>query len=332
MAKKGEDAAFDAVQAAVEVTHLTCVPSCYLEKTKEEIATIKIQTAFRGYLAKRALQTLRGLMRLEALIKGHYVKQQVATTLKCMQALARRQSQVRVRRIRMSEENQTLCRLLQQKHERELNKPQDNITCKNPSKLVNTKSVVNNTQWGWSWLDRWMASRPWEPQRTIIHHNATSHAMPSEEGQLSARDFNKVEHSPLAPISKASSLSSIGGKARPPPPSLKGNVADNHNTRSVFSTQPGRYRRHSIAGSSVTNDENLKSSPAFSSNMTQIKSGNKAKSRRQSPSSSSLTGKGSVISTKRPPFSSNPAGSKRHSCPPEVEIFSEKDTPKKKYK
>lgn len=56
------------------------------------------------------------------MIQGQSVKSQATSTLRCMQTLARVQSQVRARRIRMSEENQTLQRQLQQKHEKEQEK------------------------------------------------------------------------------------------------------------------------------------------------------------------------------------------------------------------
>lgn len=65
---------------------------------------------------------MRGLVRLKSLIEGQSVKRQATTTLRCMQTLARVQSQIRARRIRMSEENQALQRQLQEKHEKELQK------------------------------------------------------------------------------------------------------------------------------------------------------------------------------------------------------------------
>lgn len=70
--------------------------------------------------ARRALRALRGLVRLKSLIEGNAVKRQASTTLRCMQTLARVQSQIRSRRIRMSEENQALQRQLLQKREKEL--------------------------------------------------------------------------------------------------------------------------------------------------------------------------------------------------------------------
>lgn len=63
---------------------------------------------------------MRGLVRLKSLVEGQSVKRQATTTLKCMQTVARVQSEIRARRIRMSEENQALQRQIQQKQEKEL--------------------------------------------------------------------------------------------------------------------------------------------------------------------------------------------------------------------
>lgn len=50
------EAAVAAAQAAAEVVRLTTA-SRYLGKSKEEIAAIKIQTAFRGYLVSNHIET-----------------------------------------------------------------------------------------------------------------------------------------------------------------------------------------------------------------------------------------------------------------------------------
>lgn len=90
-----------------------CIDNCY---------------CFGGFQARRALRALRGLVRLKTLIQGQSVKRQAASTLRCMQTLARLQSQIRVRRIRMSEENQALQRQLQQKRKNEFEKLQSSVS------------------------------------------------------------------------------------------------------------------------------------------------------------------------------------------------------------
>ena len=67
--------------------------------------------------ARRALRALKGLVRLQALVRGHAVRKQAAITLRCMQALVRVQARVRARRVRIALESETAQQKIQQQLE-----------------------------------------------------------------------------------------------------------------------------------------------------------------------------------------------------------------------
>ncbi|WVY93370.1 hypothetical protein V8G54_032458 [Vigna mungo] len=79
----------------------TPLPRTYKDKNK---AATKIQAGFRSYLARRALHALRGLVKLQALVRGHLVRKQTTATLRGMHALMAIQVRARIHRIQMAEE------------------------------------------------------------------------------------------------------------------------------------------------------------------------------------------------------------------------------------
>ncbi|KAK8707472.1 hypothetical protein V6N13_058532 [Hibiscus sabdariffa] len=170
------------------------------EFAMEEWAATRIQTAFRGFLARRALRALKGLVRLQALVRGHAVRKQAAMTLRCMQALVRVQARVRARRVRLALESETTQQKLQQQLANEARvKEIEEGWCDSigsveeiQAKLLKRQEAAakreramayalahqwqagsrqqsmpagfepDKSSWGWNWLERWMAVRPWE--------------------------------------------------------------------------------------------------------------------------------------------------------------------------
>ncbi|XP_068667740.1 protein IQ-DOMAIN 2-like [Aristolochia californica] len=206
----------------------------------------------------------------------------------------------------------------------------------------------HNPHWGWSWLERWMAARPWEtrtvpekdfndshssvksaPRSTVgevtksYAHRDLSHDRTSPGTNKPSRPASRL--SPSTPPSKASSA--VTGKSRIVSP--RGSwVPREDDSQSMMSLQSERHRRHSIAGSSVRDDESLASSPSVPSYMASTESA-KAKSRLQSPLGGSKIDtpeRGSAGSAKkRLSFPPSPSGPRRHSGPPKLDTSSIKD-------
>ncbi|ONK67281.1 uncharacterized protein A4U43_C06F18510 [Asparagus officinalis] len=190
------------------------------QSLKEEWAATVIQTAFRAFLARQALRALKGLVRLQALVRGHAVRKQAAITLHCMQALVRVQARVRARRVRMTLENQ-----IGQQHlvlgarvreieegwcdgvgsvedvQAKLLKRQEAAVKReramayalthqwqagSKQRAVPEGFEPDKNNWGWKWLDRWMAARPWENRflDTYVKDGMTTSENESAEGKV----------------------------------------------------------------------------------------------------------------------------------------------------
>ncbi|XP_031104250.1 protein IQ-DOMAIN 1-like [Ipomoea triloba] len=104
----------EALVAAAMATVVRAPPKDF-KAVRQQWAAIRIQTAFRAFLARRALRALRGLVRLQAIVRGWRVRKQAAETLKCMQALVQAQARVRAQRsVHLSMEGRAVQKMLEE--------------------------------------------------------------------------------------------------------------------------------------------------------------------------------------------------------------------------
>ncbi|KAJ8535847.1 hypothetical protein K7X08_034248 [Anisodus acutangulus] len=204
-----------ALAAVVRATHKNFVV------VKQEWAALRIQAAFRGFLARRALRALKAVVRLQAIFRGRQVRKQAAVTLKCMQALVRVQARIRARCNQTSvdgdatkgsnADNCSQADPIKQAESGWCNSPGtvDEVRSKlkmrqvgaikreraiayseqklkrNPSPNSRTRKVetANNVEANGdsTWLERWMANKPWENRLVKEFHTDASGMTPNSK-------------------------------------------------------------------------------------------------------------------------------------------------------
>ncbi|KAK9682488.1 hypothetical protein RND81_10G077100 [Saponaria officinalis] len=98
----------EAPKSVVECTNLetdganifsfNALHTCHLQHR----AAVKIQTVYRGHLARKALRALKGFVSLQAIIRGRAVRRQAVSTLRCLQSVVSIQSEICARRRQLS--------------------------------------------------------------------------------------------------------------------------------------------------------------------------------------------------------------------------------------
>ncbi|XP_021890229.1 protein IQ-DOMAIN 1 [Carica papaya] len=166
----------------------------------EARAAVRIQNAFRAFLARKQCCRRKGAVRFNILVQGNTVKKQTSTALGHIHSWCNIQSQIRARRLCMVTQGRIKQKKLENQvkldtklHELEVewcggSETMDEILARiqqreeaavkreramayafshqwraNPTQYLGQASYsLGKENWGWSWTERWVAARPWE--------------------------------------------------------------------------------------------------------------------------------------------------------------------------
>ncbi|KAK3010419.1 hypothetical protein RJ639_012312 [Escallonia herrerae] len=174
-----------------------------LDMPVEDVAAIRIQASFRAYMARKNFRHLKGMVRLQTLTQGHSVVKQASTTLSHLHTWSRIQGEIRARRICMVTESrirqkklenqlkleaklhglevewssgsETMEEVLARIHQREeasVKRERAMAYAFSHQWRANSNSglgayELGKANWGWSWMERWIAARPWESRALV---------------------------------------------------------------------------------------------------------------------------------------------------------------------
>ncbi|XP_016455295.1 protein IQ-DOMAIN 9 [Nicotiana tabacum] len=171
----------------------------------DDRVAIKIQTAFRAYVARKTLRRLKGNARLQFLTQHPSVKKQASSALNYIHSWNRMQTEIRDRRVRMVTEGRLERKKLENqlkleaklqnlevewsggpetmevilarihhreeaatKRERAMAYAFSHQWRANSSPVFGSCHEMSKANWGWSWTDRWVAARPWESRVPVL--------------------------------------------------------------------------------------------------------------------------------------------------------------------
>lgn len=216
----------------------------------EDIAATRIQTAFRAYMARKTFRRLKGITKFQAFIQGHSGKKQASSTLSYLHSWSKIQAHIRSRRVHMVTEGRLRQKKLENqlqveaklhdlevewnggsetmeevlarihlreeaavKRERALAYAYSHQWRANSNPLYDGgDQELGKTNWGWSWMDRWIAARPWESR--IPNHSTPKKPLGRQASKKGSKSINSPKTKTPISVKSNSPVGKMAVKAR----------------------------------------------------------------------------------------------------------------------
>ncbi|RID51705.1 hypothetical protein BRARA_H02352 [Brassica rapa] len=165
-----------------------------IRKEVDDSVVIIIQAAIRGFSARRELLRRKKVVKLQAAVRGHLVRNQAMGSLRCVQAIVKMQTMVRARHSakdgsRVSaisdkaETNAATQKLLENKFAKHL------MESTPKTKPISIKCDPTKPSSAWSWLERWMSvSKPEKTPKPDLATEETNNVKISSQVDLVSSD------------------------------------------------------------------------------------------------------------------------------------------------
>ncbi|XP_051129066.1 protein IQ-DOMAIN 9-like isoform X2 [Andrographis paniculata] len=217
---------------AINTAAATCINPIGNVVSLEDAAAAKIQTAYRAYSARKSFHRMRRMSRLQDMVQRDSVKKQASATLSHLHSWSRIQARIRQRRAHMVTEGQLRQKKLENQlkleakiHDLEVEWSGSAVTADEAIARIHQREEaavrreramayafshqwrantspsfgpsnqeLSKANWGWSWMDRWIAAQPWESRVAAVQESP-------KKGQR--RPPNKIAKTAVFPANKA---------------------------------------------------------------------------------------------------------------------------------
>ncbi|KAJ0237986.1 IQ-domain 29 [Hirschfeldia incana] len=248
------------------------------EELKLEEAATKVQAAVRSHQAREEFQKLRGIIKVQAVIRGHLVRRQAVATYSCIWGVVKLQALVRGKKVRSSE---TVVQLQKTKSETETLQGSTYKWLENPTKLsMIDKLLVSSPtalplkiQYGPEdpnsakvWLERWTLLQVWAPGPLVVKS-------PVAKSQTKKRSFQSVE----------TDKGKLKKGIKKPPGGLTTGSSSSARSAAEAEKPKRNVRKASTLGKEVSRNENDKSKQNSRKSTSAVKEGSSLEVKEQKP-------------------------------------------------